>query len=430
MTTPADPSRRDPGAPTRAVTLLRRRPKLWLVPSVIAALVSLAYALLYMGGILDPEGNLHRLPIAVVNEDTGAPPPAQRENLGTAVAREIVSESPGEKIDWQRVDRARARDLLASGKAYGALVIPADFTSSAAELAAGRATARPTITVLTNPGAGSLGSSMASQINRTAATRASLSIGKRLESAPATAGAGAAARVLLADPVAVDTRVGHPIGKRSGLGLSAFYYTLLLGGFIVGSAIHSSVDTSLGYAVGEIGPWRTRRPTVPVDRTQTLLLKMVMTAGVTVLTTMLLMVTCVAVLRMDASHIPQLWLFSYCASLAVSLGTLAIDAAFGSVGQLVSMFVFIALALPSSGATVPLQATPGFYRFLGTFEPMRQLTDGVRAVLYFDARADAGLARAWVMIAIGLFGALAFGFAMTRYYDRKGLRRLTPQPQS
>jgi hypothetical protein len=32
------------------------------------------------------------------------------------------------------------------------------------------------------------------------------------------------------------------------------------------------------------------------------------------------------------------------------------------------------------------------------------------------------------MIAIGAALGLLFGFAMTAYYDRKGLRRLTPQP--
>jgi ABC-type polysaccharide/polyol phosphate export permease len=131
---------------------------------------------------------------------------------------------------------------------------------------------------------------------------------------------------------------------------------------------------------------------------------------------------------MDASHLPLLWLYSYCASLAVGLGVQAINAAFGGIGQLVSMFVFIVLGLPSSGATVPLQAVPGFYRFLSIFEPMRQLSDGVRAILYFDARADAGLARAWIMIAVGTALALLFGFAMTRYYDRKGHKRFAPQP--
>ncbi|MHA6761417.1 DUF3533 domain-containing protein [Streptacidiphilus sp. PAMC 29251] len=85
------------------------------------------------------------------------------------------------------------------------------------------------------------------------------------------------------------------------------------------------------------------------------------------------------------------------------------------------MFVFIVLALPSSGATNPLQAVPGFYRFLAIFEPMRQLSGGIRAILFFDARANAGVASAWTMIAIGVAVALLFGLAMTRSYDRKGL---------
>ncbi len=291
------------------------------------------------------------------------------------------------------------------------------------------------MTVLTNPGLGSLGSSMAAQIAQNAAHQASRAAGRELLAAlPATPApgpdTGATARLLLADPIAVATQVGHPIGSHSGLGLSAFYFTLLavLTGFIGGNMIHSGVDTALGYTDSEIGPWHTRRPTVPIDRTQTLLLKMVMTAGIMLLTTSLVLICTAGILGMDAPHQAMLWLFAYCASLAVGLGVQAINAAFGGIGQLVSMFVFIALALPSSGATVPLQAVPGFYRFLSVFEPMRQLSDGIRAILFFDARGDAGLARGWIMIAIGVALALAFGFGMTRYYDRKGLHRWTPQP--
>ncbi|MFF1506713.1 YhgE/Pip domain-containing protein [Streptomyces sp. NPDC058326] len=406
---------------------LARRPKLWLVPTVLSALVAVGLSLLYMGGILNPTDNLHRLPVALVDEDRGDPLPGQRENLGKQITDSIVTAgSSGTRVDWRRLDRAGAQDALASGEVFGALVVPADFTASVAALSTNRATARPTLTVLTNPGVGSLGSSLTAQINQNAARQASLTIGKQL----AAAATAPTTRLLLTDPVAVTTQVGHPIGRHSGLGLTAFYYTLLLvlGGFIGGNLVNSSVDTALGYADSEIGPWHSRHPAVPISRTQTLVLKMVMTAGISVLTTTLVMVATISVLGMDASHLPMLWIFSFCATVAVGLGVQAINAAFGGIGQLVSMFVFIALALPSSGATVPLEATPGFYRFLGVFEPMHQLSAGVRSILYFDARADAGLARGWIMIAVGTAAALAFGFAMTHYYDRRGLRRLTPQP--
>ncbi|MFD8644326.1 YhgE/Pip domain-containing protein [Streptomyces zaomyceticus] len=415
-----------PGPQVRAGALVRN-PKLWLVPTVLSAIVALGLSLLYMGSILNPNDNLHRLPIALVDEDRGAPLPGQRENLGKQITDSIVAAGASKSdVDWQRLDSAEAQDALASGKIFGALVVPADFTASVAALTTNRATVRPTLTVLTNPGVGSLGSSLTAQINQSAARQASLTIGEQLAAStevPTT-------RLLLTDPVAVATRVGHPIGRHSGLGLTAFYYTLLLvlGGFIGGNLVNAGVDTALGYADSEIGPWHSRHPAVPISRTQTLVLKMLMTAGISLLTTTLVMVATIAVLGMDASHLPMLWLFSYCATVAVGLGVQAINAAFGGIGQLVSMFVFIALALPSSGATVPLEATPGFYRFLGVFEPMHQLSAGVRSILYFDARADAGLARGWIMIAVGMALALAFGFAMTRYYDRRGLRRFAPQP--
>ncbi|MFD9394360.1 YhgE/Pip domain-containing protein [Streptomyces sp. NPDC060000] len=415
------------GPQVRATALLRR-PGLWLVPTVLTGLLALLLSLLYMGGVVSPQQDLHHLPVALVNGDTGKPPSGQEQNLGTQIAAAITSDTSSDTADWRRLTRAQAQDELDSGKVYGALVIPADFTDSVAALTTTHATARPTLTVLTNPAKGSLGSSLASRITTTAAQQASQTIGKRLTAA--AAGADSTRKLLLADPVVVTTQAGHALGDHSGLGLSAFYYTLLLvlAGFMGGNVISNGVDTALGYADNEIGPWHTRLPTVPISRTQTLLLKMLMTAGITVVSVSLVLLACVSALGMDATHIPLLWIYSYCAALAVGLGVQAINAAFGGIGQLVSMFVFIVLGLPSSGATVPLQAVPGFYRFLSHFEPMRQLSDGVRAILYFDARGDAGLTRAWTMIAIGAAAGLLFGFAMTSYYDRSGHRRLTPQP--
>lgn len=414
-------------AKTRAGTLLRR-PKLWLMPTVLSGLLALLLSLLYMGGIISPQSDLHDLPIALVNSDQGKPLPGQTENLGTQTSRALLSDDAATKARWRTLTPQQTRDELKSGKIYGALVIPADFTDSVAALTTTNATARPKMTVLTNPGTGSLGSSLASQIATTAARQASLAIGRQLT--VAASGADSTQKLLLTDPVSVTTMPGHPLGSHSGLGLSAFYYTLLLvlAGFMGGNVTNNGVDVGLGYADNEIGPWHTRRPTVPINRSQTLLLKMAMTAGITLVSVSLVMLACITILGMDATHIPLLWIYSYCAALAVGLGVQALNAAFGGIGQLVSMFVFIVLGVPSSGATVPLQAVPGFYRFLSQFEPMRQLSDGARAILYFDARGDAGLTRAWTMIAIGTLLALIFGFAMTSYYDRKGHRRLTPQP--
>lgn len=444
MTTPPHP------APTqvRAGQVLRN-PKVWYFPGGIVTLLSLLLSLLYLGGVADPNGNLHRLPIGLVNADRGAPLPGHPANLGAQLTAGIAgAPDPKEQVSWRVLDPAGAQQQLASGKLDGVLEVPDGFTTAVAGLGATgpQPPARPTVKVLTNPGVGSLASSLASSIAQTAAHQASLQLGASLTAAASSPPSGpggapngtqsgaqsgtqsGAARLLLADPITVVVQVGHPIGSHSGLGLTAFYYTLLLvlSGFLGANIISNGIDVGLGYADSELGPWHTRRPVVPINRTQTLLAKWGMSVGLAVVTSSLVMVGGIAIIGIDASHLPLLWVFSFCATSAVALGVQAINAAFGGIGQLVSMFVFVAVALPSSGATIPLQALPTFYRWLAVFEPMRQLSDGTRAILYFDARADAGLVRAWVMIAIAVVLALVFGLAVTRYYDRKGLHRMVP----
>ena len=415
----------DPQVPVKA---LLRVPKLWLMPALLSALLAIVLSLVYMGGVVNPTGNLKHLPIAIVNADQGHPLPGQQQNLGTQITQSLTADT-SRTVDWRVMAQAQAQEQMDSGKVYGALSIPADFTDSVATLVANTATARPTLTVLTNPGTGSLGSSLAQAISTQAAQQASMTLGSHLVAA-AGPHADAATKLLLADPAQITTQAGHPLGQHSGLGLTAFYYALVIVmiGFLAANVIQSGVDSGLGYADTELGPWHRRRPTVAINRTRTLLLKMVMAAALTAVTVTLVMVSAIGILGIDASHLPLLWIFSYCAALAVSLGALAIYAAFGGIGQLVALIVFVVMGLPSSGLTIPLQAVPGFYRFLSLFEPMHQLADGVRSILYFDARGDAGLTHAWIMIAIGVVLALVFGFAMTRYYDRKGLRRLVPQP--
>ncbi|CAL9612106.1 hypothetical protein SUDANB120_05667 [Streptomyces sp. enrichment culture] len=453
-----------------------RSPRLWIGSGLILAVVSALFALLYVGGNVDPKGNLRDLPVALVNEDRGADAGGgKRTNLGDQVVSGIrTSAAKDRSIDWQVLTRQEADRRLGQGKLYGALVVPPDFTAAVSGLAApgqpaaaqagqgqsaqgkgqaqtqgqGQAPAqpqgqgqaqpqpaRPKLTVLTNQAAGSFGSSMASQATQKAAHAASAQLGKDLL---AKAGGGQpaaqaqlppAAKLMLADPVAVEVADGHPLGARSAMGLSAFYYALVLlvCGMLGANVIHSQVDNALGYLHTDFGPFRRRTPVRHTSRVRTLGISTALMLGLSVVMGSLVEATTVGLLDMDASHLGLLWLYSVGTIAVVGVSGLALLAAFGTPGMLVSTIVFIAMAVPSSGATVPLEALPGFFRTLSEFEPLRQLTGGLRSLLYFDAQADAGLARAWASMGLALAGALAFGFGATRLYDRRGLHRI-PRP--
>ncbi|WP_405497464.1 YhgE/Pip domain-containing protein [Streptomyces sp. NBC_00096] len=406
-------------------------PSVWAVPAGLVSVLALLLPLIYMGGILDPRGDMKNLPIGLVSEDRGA---TGAEALGPRIAASLRAADPDRHLDWKPLGLAEARRQLASDELYGVLVIPPDFTARVQSLTTGGhqaapAPARPRIDVLTNPGAGSLGSSLASSTMQQAAHGASQRLGAVLlagNTADGVPDPGPATRLLLADPVEVSVSVGHPIGTRTGMGLSAFYYALLLVliGFLSAGIVSSGTDVGLGYAASDFGPLRTHRPLVAISRRQAFLVNTGFTVALAPVTALLLLAVTVGFLDMDAGHLPLLWVYSVCATAAVGVGVQALTSVLGALGQPVAMLLFIALALPSSGGTIPVQAVPAAYRLLAEFEPMRQVTDGVRAIFYFGAQADAGLTRAWAMTGAGLVAALLLGLAVTTYYDRRGLHRL------
>ncbi|MER7771283.1 DUF3533 domain-containing protein [Kitasatospora sp. NPDC096140] len=433
---------------------LLRRKSLWLPSALILGLLSFVLSLLYLGANNDPVGSMKDLPIALVNADQGTRVDGKQVNLGERIAPQIAQSADLKgKVSWKQVDRRTADELLAKDKVFGALVIPDDFSASVAALAGPlqHDPHPPTMTVLTNPGAGSFGSNMAAEINREVVRTTSTQVGQQLAEQArlrastgsatgsadhaadrtadrATAAPGAAAQLMIADPVRAAVQEGHPLGHHSGLGLSAFFYTLVLvlGGMLGANVIHTQVDTALGYVASDKGPFRTTKPVQHISRVRHFAVGSVLMVVLSMATSALAMAAAVGIIGIDASHLPQLWIFGTCATASMGITALALLAAFGTPGPIVSMLVLIGLAIPSAGATIPLEALPGFYRFLADFEPFRQVVDGVRSVLYFDAQADAGLGRAWTMVGLGFAVSLVLGLAVTRLYDRKGLHRIAP----
>ncbi|KAK1182675.1 YhgE/Pip family protein [Streptomyces sp. NBS 14/10] len=412
--------------------VLRAKP-LWIANGVITGVLALLFTVFYVGANIDPVDHLKNLPVGLVNTDKGAAVGGKKVNLGAQITESIKkSAASGGKIDWKTMDEKKVKEELGEGKLYGALVVPADFTASATTLTGTATTgtpARPTLTVLTNQSAGSLGSSLARSATTQAAESASLQVGKELTARAGQAKLPAAARVMLADPAAVTVKDGHPLASHSGLGLTAFYYALVLVvcGMLSANVISGQVDHALGYTHNDMGPLRRHRPLIWATRVQTLAVGSTLMVGLSLLMGTLVTVGAVGIMGMAASHLPLLWLYSVCVIAVSGIGALTLLAVFGTPGMLVVTLVFIGMAVPTAGATTPIEALPGFYRFLAEFEPLRQITGGVRSILYYDAQADAGLTRGWVMMAAGLMAAALFGFGVTGWYDRRGLHRIPAQ---
>jgi YhgE/Pip-like protein len=402
----------------------------WVPPVVLVAVLVLLMTLLYFGSVVNPTGHLHGLPVAIVDQDAGGNVGPRHVNFGQQITQGLIgSAAVSSRLAIHPSTLPAAKGRMDVGKQYAAVVIPPGFTNNLLALAGlARATSRPAVQLLTNPRAGTLAVSLATGVLQPALSHASLAIGQKLTSLSSARPGRAAPAAVLADPVTVSAVAYRPVPPHSALGLSAFYISLLTTfcGFLGAVIVGTSIDAVLGYATTEVGPmWRQRQP-VAISRVQTLICKWVMAAGLTVVLTGLMLFTAVVILRMNSPDFLALWLLCWFAATVVALGTLVLFAALGTIGQLVALLIFVYLALASSGGTVPLYALSGFFRFVANFEPLRQILDGVRAILYFNGRGDAGLTRAWIASAIGLLLWISIGLLVTAWYDHKRLYRMPP----
>ncbi|MFT4126836.1 MAG: DUF3533 domain-containing protein [Gordonia sp. (in: high G+C Gram-positive bacteria)] len=432
-----EPEPRPPAVKT--ISQVLASPRFWLMPLLVVVGVMSLMAAVYMGAIADPERHLHDFPIALVNEDgggdvAGANGQTTHQNYGSRVADGIISAAAAGGIVVRHADRTAALDELNTGEVYGVVVIGANFTTSTVAL--GKAAvlqARPdpvTIDVYINRGSGTFASSITTTFAQRLSEQLNEQMGEQLTTAvraqlvKAGVPFSGAAQLALWRPVKVAVVEPNPLPEGSGNGLSAFYLTvlLILAGFSGAMMVSIIVDGILGQTPIEYGPFYQLRVRLAISRWGTLAAKWTVMVLVAFVQSALLLGVCVLV----GAALPNafvLWVYSVLVILAVGVSASSSMAVFGNVGLIVNLVFFVVLGLPSSGGTVPLEASPRLFSWLAAVEPMHLVYLGVRAILYFDADWDAGLGHAMIATLAGLVVGALFGLVGTTFYDRKGWQR-------
>ncbi|NKY53145.1 DUF3533 domain-containing protein [Nocardia vermiculata] len=413
-----------------------------MFPVAVVALISGLLGLLYLDYVVDPERNLHDFPIALVNQDVGetmgAPGQEHRVNFGDQVADGLRQAVPDDKFDLRVLGPAEAQQGMQNGQIYGAVVIPSDFSKRLGILGVGSIVPgdieRPIITLQTNPRSGAFTTQIVSRFGEQALPQVNDQVGAQLleqvqaQLTPPEGGSGpelsGATRIALQNPLQIIVQEFHPLPGGSGEGLTAFFYALLLllAGMVGAMIVHTLIDSTLGFIPTEYGPWYVHYPPTPVSRLRTLLIKWGVMAVAAVAVSGIF-VGVGSALGMPMDNPLGLYLYGVLAMIAVGFTGISILATIGSAGLLVNMVLFIVLGLPSSGGTVPIEATPEYLGWLATFEPMHQVFLAVRSLLYFGGNGAAGFTRGFWMTVLGLAIGVVLGLVATRFYDHKGLER-------
>ena len=108
--------------------LFRRFPKLVLA-TVAIALVPALYALIYLSSVWDPNAKTNTLPVAIVNLDQGFNYNGRVNNVGAELTADLIKVGA---FGYRKMDDAQAaRSAVQQGSLAFAVIIPADFSSSA-----------------------------------------------------------------------------------------------------------------------------------------------------------------------------------------------------------------------------------------------------------------------------------------------------------
>ncbi|MFJ9363117.1 YhgE/Pip domain-containing protein [Nocardia sp. NPDC101769] len=410
----------------------------WVFPIVVVTLLASLLGVMYLDYVVDPEKNLHDFPIALVNQDVGDDIGGKHVNFGDQVSDGLQKAVPSDQIDLRVLGINEAQLQMQSARVYGTIIIPSDFSKRLGILGVGSVVpgdiTKPVITLQTNPRTGAFATAVVQKFGERALTQVNALVGQQLTDqvkaqlapppgAPPTE-LTAATRLVLAQPLNIVVDQFRPLPGGSGEGLTAFFYSLLLllVGMVGAMIIHQLIDSALGFLPTEWGPWYVHYPRASISRVKTLLIKWSAVVVMALAVSGALM-GIAAALGMPIDRPLLLFIFGTLVIVAVGFTCTSMLAAVGTAGLIINLIIFIILGLPSSGGTIPIEATPRYFGWLAKFEPMHQVFLGTRSILYFYGNGQAGLTRGVWMAVLGLTIGVVGGLFITRFYDRKGLER-------
>ncbi|WP_110931621.1 YhgE/Pip family protein [Paenibacillus bouchesdurhonensis] len=107
-----------------------KKPKV-IIPILVVLFIPVLYSGMFLTAFWDPYGKMNELPVAVVNEDTGA----EYEGKSLQVGEDLVAElKKSDDFSWRFVTREEADKGMKNDEYYMTIVIPGDFSSKATTL--------------------------------------------------------------------------------------------------------------------------------------------------------------------------------------------------------------------------------------------------------------------------------------------------------
>lgn len=407
---------------------LTRGPRIRVLALISIVLVPSLYGALYLWSNWDPYGKLHKVPIALVDEDRPVTlPDGSTLAAGRRLTQELIRRGT---VGWRQVSAARAHAGVGDGDYAFGLTIPADFSAKLASPLSGKPR-QATLVFDLNDANGFIINKLSQSIesgivaaadsvafssytkaaltrqakDRQAAAQGLPPSGGPLPSSPAQIDAFAKA---VGRPLAVRSVNRHP-AKLYGRGLAPFL--LSIGLWVFGIAAFEVLRPLDAYGLTT----RARTATVAFGGLIAALVPALIGAG-------LLYLIAQFGLGLDAVDLGGALGVMALGTVCFTAITHVLRAAFGTPGALAALALLM-IQLTSCGGLYPVQTTPAPFRAAHVVIPMTYLVDALRITLTGGDTGrlwrDVGVLAGWTAFAVA---ALLLTAAVRRRWTMYHLR--------
>jgi uncharacterized phage infection (PIP) family protein YhgE len=366
----------------------------------------------YLPVFIGANKNLTNVPLIVVNEDQG---PA-----GDLILLNLKENQNEHSFKWYHAESEKtALKELKNNQAYGALIIPANFSKQISRvddalLTRNESGEPATLKILLNEGIGQSASMIASNVLQTVATSTSKEVSGNLKSKLDQN------RVLLSsenaslldNPVQFTSEnvLGLPVNLNKGMTpfvmIIIASITGMMGANMIRGYLRKAIDSDNGISLSNSKILKTE-----------LIFSVILAFGVS-------SVSQLGVFGFfgssHSSSILVIFPFSFFCCLTMVFLFKSLSLIFGGWGMLV-MFPVNIMGIFSSGGPIPLSTLPIVHRLFSYILPTKYMVDGMRALLYYNGRMQAGLGTALWAISIYFIVTLAIIIAFI-IYSSKGDR--------
>lgn len=364
----------------------------WTVAILMLCMISI-----YLPVFGGPSQMLTNFPLVIVDEDTGTTSFTTAKDIGNS----LIQTQNGHTFNWRVVSSKEAAiKELKNNQAFGALIIPANYSQGITELhealMSGKTEGKAVqLDVLINEGGGQATTAIATNALKAVATAASTDISRQLKEELITN------NILLSPNISslVDTPIQYKLTNVLGLpsnsnkGMTPFMLVLITS--ITGLM---GVNMINGYIKNITAKLRSKDHLVP--DTKVLVTELLLGVILAVSVALILQLVIFGFFR--SSHSTSIWwifLFTFFCSMTLFFQFKIVGLLFGKWGILV-MFPLNIMGVFSSGGAVPVTSLPVIHRFFSTILPTRYMVDGMRALLYYNGKWQAGLSTALMLISV------------------------------